>query len=140
MAGTQDLVWPANPSYDNPIHFISSTSSEAMYSYFNFTLQSGESTNLNEVDEKCDKRSKKIERVKKAIIYYTKIDSTLMGIKLLGEKNEKICAMGLCDSRASIEIIEVLLQDKERLVGIASHNHNNALHFGFRFIIASSDC
>ena len=28
MAGTQDLVWPANPSYDNPIHFISSTSSE----------------------------------------------------------------------------------------------------------------
>ena len=90
MAGTQDLVWPANPSYDNPIHFISSTSSEAMYSYFNFTLQSGESSNLNEVDEKCDKRSKKIERVKKAIIYYTKIDSTLMGIKLLGEKNENM--------------------------------------------------
>ena len=94
-----------------------------------------------EAYEKCEKRSKKIERVKKVIIYYTQIDSTLMGIRLIGEANEKICTMGLCDGdTASIETKEISLKDKERLVGFASHTHGNALHFGFRFIIASSDC
>jgi hypothetical protein len=93
------------------------------------------------MNEKCNRRSKKIENVKKGIIYYTQIDRTLMGIKLIDEANENICTMGLCDGKdTSIAIIKVSLKDEERLVGIASHTHSNALHFGFQFIIASPDC
>ncbi len=64
------------------------------------------------MNEKCHKRSNKIEKVKKAIIYYTQIDSTLMGIKLIGETKDIICTMGLCDGKdTSIAIIKVSLTD-----------------------------
>ena len=64
-----------------------------------------------------------------------------MGIKLEGEENKKICTMGSCDCRiSSITKTEVSLTDKERIVGISSHKHgDNALHFGFSFLIARLD-
>ncbi len=62
--------------------------------------------------EKCNKRSKKIENVKKAIIYYNKYINMLLGIKLMGKANEKICTMGCCDGRdTGLEIIEISLKD-----------------------------
>ncbi len=112
MPGASDIIWPTNPSYNNPIQFIDSTASESINAYFNFTLYAGERTNLIEKMEKCNKRSKKIDSVKKAIIYIDKCDNMLLGIKLLGKANEKICTMGCCDGRDSgLEILEISLKD-----------------------------
>lgn len=62
--------------------------------------------------EKCDKRSKKIENVKKVTIYYSRLDHMLIGIKLMAKANEKICAMGYCDGRdPELEKLEILLKD-----------------------------
>ena len=49
--------------------------------------------------------------------------------------------MGSCVGRDKlISMTEIELTDKERLVGISSHKHgDNALHFGFSFLIASED-
>lgn len=108
----QNLIWPAYPSYENPI---------VAFRYdrgyqINFELKGGEKTDLREPSGMSDYRIP--ANFKKVVVSFSS-SPQFYGIAFYDKNGNEMFKQSNFDNYAKIETI---LGDDERLVGIASRN------------------
>ena len=117
----QNLIWPANPSYDNPIVALKFTGSVDC----NFQLKVGEKTNFRPSGSYKDYKIP--ENFKKVVVsFVSDTDTRLNGIEFLDRNGTKLLSVGTIKNP-----VETILDYDERLVGIASRNESDAEHRDF---------
>ena len=118
----QNLVWPANPSYDNPIVAFRYTGGQNI----NFQLKAGEKTYLSEHNYSF-KQHLVPDIFKKVIVgFSSNTDTRFDGIAFYDKQGKELLSLGAIKNP-----VETILDDDERIVGIASRNDKNAEHNDF---------
>lgn len=126
----QNLIWPANPDYNNP---LTAVYAKERSHRFNFMLSEGENTNLL---AGVPLAAKKIEPddVKRVVLFWHKGTANLQGISFFGHNDVPLLQCGEIKDDSSKH--EVALAPGERIVGVASHTSGAAFHYDFQLIIA----
>lgn len=79
MIKIQNFIWPANPSYDNPIVAVMH---KDRYCRFNFILKDGSGTNINPGEITLETTSLDADDIKRVVLWWSKGTSLLNAIEL----------------------------------------------------------
>lgn len=130
----QDLEWPKDPLFDNPITQILNHSGNNM---FNFKLKDGTESGLDDNGNPMKAHVFDPDKVGSvSIVYWEDEGGKLSGIELLDRTEATLLKIGYFDSYRKRHTIR--LESDERIVGIVSHNSRCAQHKDFQFVIAKS--
>ena len=118
----QNFIWPANPSYDNPIVAFRYTGNVNI----NFQLKAGEKTNLSE--HKYSFIQHRVPDIFKKVIvgFLSDTDPCFCGLAFYDKQGKQLLSLGKIKNP-----VETILDDDERIVGIVSRNEDYAWHYDF---------
>lgn len=132
---SQDLVWPATPSYDNPIVKIHHDYGYG-HLYFDFELKNGEKTSMKKPNVKTGPDIiMNPDEVRFAQIHWYPANAGLYCVVLQDKNRNDLLKIGYFKD-ATVKVQEIELEEGERLVGITSDTKKH-YHCDLQFIIAS---
>ncbi len=98
----------------------------------NFQLKGGEKTNLKEDNGNQFTDSQMPDNLKRVVVcFYSDDHPCFQGIAFYDKQGTELLSVGQIENP-----VETILDDDERIVGIASRNDDDADHYDFQWIIA----
>jgi len=126
------MVWPPQPTYDNPIVGLCSNNSVDA-STMNFIDKYGHSCNQDKSNQ-CTFDPDQVGKV--VMAFNTNHSFSLHHLELFDKDGRSICQVGATNNLTQKYTVE--MKEGERFIGIASHaTYNNCYHFNIQLIIAS---